>query len=78
METQNVTLSIPKHILQRAKLLAVQRNQSLSGLLTGLLIDLLESEERYEEARRRSLARLHEARALGGDYAWSRESLHER
>jgi len=74
---QNVTLSIPKQILRRAKILAVQRNRSLSGLLTDLLIELVESEERYEEAMRRSLARLDEARDLRGDYAWTRESLHE-
>lgn len=75
---QNVTLSIPKQILRRAKILAVQRNHSLSGLLTDLLVELVESEERYEEAMRRSLARLDEARDLRGDYAWTRESLHER
>lgn len=74
---QNVTLSIPKQILRRAKNLAVQRNSSLSSLLTDLLIELVESEERYEEAMRRSLARLDEARDLRGDYAWTRESLHE-
>ncbi len=78
MEKQNVTLSIPKHLLQRAKILAVQRNHSLSGLLTDLLTEMVESEERYEEAKRRSLSRLDEARALRGDYAWLRESLHER
>ena len=78
MEKQNVTLSIPKHLLQRAKILAVQRNHSLSGLLTDLLTEMVEAEDRYEEAMRRSLARLDEARVLNGDYTWSRESLHER
>jgi hypothetical protein len=78
MNRQNVTLSIPKDLLQKAKILAVQRNHSLSGLLTDLLIELVESEERYEEARRRSLARLDRARPLRGDYGWSRESLHDR
>jgi hypothetical protein len=78
MEKQNVTLSIPKHLLQKAKILAVRHNNSLSGLLTELLISMVESEDRYAEAKERSLARLDVAPALHGDYAWSRESLHER
>ena len=78
MEKQNVTLSIPKHLLQKAKILAVKHNNSLSGLLRDLLINMVESEDRYAEAKRRSLTRLEEAPALHGDSAWSRESLHER
>ena len=38
--TQNVTLSIPKDILRKAKILAVQKNTSLSGLLTQTLTEL--------------------------------------
>ena len=37
METQNITLSIPKEILLRVKLLAVKRQTSVSGLLTQTL-----------------------------------------
>jgi hypothetical protein len=75
---QSITLSIPKDILQQAKVLAVKRNLSLSGLITDMLIELVENEVRYEEAMRRNLSRFEEARALSGDYSWSRESLHER
>ena len=78
MEKQNVTLSIPKELLQQAKILAIRRNHSLSSLLTSLLIEMVENEERYEEAKRRSLARLATVPALQGEYTWSRESLHER
>ncbi len=39
--TQNVTLAIPKDVLRKAKILAVQKNTSLSGLLTQTLIDLV-------------------------------------
>ena len=79
MEKQNVTLSLPIGILQQAKIIAIKRNNSLSGLLKEILTELVESEEQYEAAMRRSLARLDEARPLhDGDYTWSRESLHER
>lgn len=78
MDKQNVTLSLPKEILQQAKILAIQRQSSLSGLLTELLIELVESEEQYDAAMRRGLKQLKEARPLYGDYDWSRDELHER
>ena len=37
METQNITLSIPKETLLKVKLLAVKRQTSVSGLLTQTL-----------------------------------------
>ncbi len=56
--TQNVTLAIPKDILRKAKILAVQKNTSLSGLLTQTLTDLVAKQETYEQARQRNLALL--------------------
>ena len=37
METQNITLALPKDVLLKVKLLAVKRNTSVSGLLTQTL-----------------------------------------
>ena len=78
--TQNVTLSIPKDILRKAKILAVQKNTSLSGLLTQTLAELVEHEEDFEQARRRSLEMLRSGFDLGtqGEITWKREELHER
>jgi hypothetical protein len=78
MEKQNVTLSLPKDVLQRAKILAIKRNHSLSSMLTDVLTEIVDAEDRYDEAWQRSCARMDAAQALSGDYAWSRESLHER
>jgi hypothetical protein len=81
METsQNVTLSIPKNILRKAKILAIQKNTSLSGLLTQTLVDLVEHQEAYEQARQRNLALLEHGLDLGtqGKITWKREALHER
>lgn len=80
MKTQNVTLSIPKETLRQAKLLAVQREISLSRLLVGLIEDLVESEQHYERARRHHMAILEEGFDLGtlGHVVTSREDLHER
>ena len=78
--TQNVTLAIPKNILRKAKILAVQRNTSLSGLLTQTLADLVAHQEAYEQARQRNLALLKSGFDLGtqGQITWKREELHER
>ncbi len=77
---QNVTLAIPKDILRKAKILAAQKNTSLSGLLTQALADLVEHQEKYDLARRRSLAMLQSDLDLGtqGTTSWKREELHER
>jgi hypothetical protein len=78
--TQNVTLAIPRNILRKAKILAVQKNTSLSGLLTQTLVDLVSYQEAYEQARQRNLATLNSGFDLGthGKIPWKRDDLHER
>ena len=78
--TQNVTLAIPKHVLRKAKILAVQKNTSLSALLTQTLADLVAHQEAYELARQRNLALLKSGFDLGtqGQVPWKREELHGR
>ena len=80
METQNVTLSIPKDILRKAKILAVQKNTSLSGLLTQTLVEMVSRAEDYEQARQRSLEMMKRGFDMGlqGTIPWKREELHER
>jgi hypothetical protein len=76
--TQNVTLSIPKTVLRKAKILAIQRNTSLSGLLTQTLVELVSDNENYEQARKRSLDLMKKGLDLGtqGKISWNREDLH--
>lgn len=78
--TQNVTLAIPKDVLRKAKILAVQKNTSLSGLLTQTLTSLVAQQEAYEQARQRNLALLESGFNLGtkGQITWKREELHEQ
>lgn len=77
---QNITLSIPKPILRKVKILAVERQSSVSALLTGLLEEIVGREDAYGAARDRALTRLERPANLGtrGQAAWSRDSLHER
>jgi len=78
--TQNVTLAIPKDVLRKAKILAVQKNTSLSGLLTQTLTNLVAHQEAYEQARQRNMTLLKSGLNLGtqGQITWKREELHDR
>jgi hypothetical protein len=80
METQNVTLSIPKEILRKVKLIAVQRETSISGLLTQTLERLVQQENAYDHARQRHLQWLEQGADLGtgGQILTRRDELHER
>ncbi len=80
METQNITLSLPKDILLKARLLAVTRRTSLSRLLTMELEKLVQQEDAYVQAQRRHLAWLEHAADLGtdGQLVIARDELHER
>jgi hypothetical protein len=80
MEKQNITLSIRKDILQKVKLIAVQRQISVSALMTELLQELVGQEDAYAQAMRRHLALLEHSYDLGtgGQITGSRDELHER
>jgi tryptophan 2,3-dioxygenase len=80
METQNITLSIPKEVLLKVKLLAVKRHTSVSGLLTQTLERLVRQDDAYVHARRRHLQWLERGTDLGtgGRILTQRDKLHER
>lgn len=74
---QNITLSLDKELLRKAKVLAAQQGTSVSGLLTRYLEQLLNAEEAYETARERALTWLEQGFHLGGKLP-SREEWHAR
>ena len=80
METQNVTIALPRALLRKVKHLAVERETSISGLLVRALEDLVRHNDDYQEARERALNRLRNPTDLGlGDkITWTRDELHER
>lgn len=79
MEYQNVTLSLPKEVLRRAKHIAIERGVSLSGLLTQLLEELTRKEDAYSRAKERHLAMLDAFDlATEGNINWDRSDFHER
>ncbi len=79
-QNQNITLSLPRELLKRVKRLAVDRDTSVSSLMTETLARMADDDRRYSAARRRALAALRSHRSLGtgGRPTWTRNELHER
>ena len=67
METQNITLSIPKQILLKVRLIAVQWHASVPGLLTQTHQKLVKQEDACARARRRHRAWPQQGVDLGTD-----------
>ena len=80
MDTQNITLAIPKEVLHKARRLAVARHTSLSSMVTQMILDQVAQEDAYQAACVRQLAILGEGMNLGtqGLASWTRAELHER
>lgn len=75
---QNITLSLDKPLLQRARVTAARGGLSVSALLARELRDAVEREEAYEQARGRALALLETPARLGNARIRRREALHDR
>jgi hypothetical protein len=75
---QNLTISLDRQTLRKAKILAAKRGTSISGLLAGQIEILIGEEEAYERAERQALALLDQGFHLGGVIRSSRDELHER
>ena len=80
MEYQNVTISIPKNILRKAKHIAIDRQTSLSGLLAKTLEDMVEKEDTYNKAKSRQLSEMKKGYNMGlsDKITWERDDLHVR
>src|SRR5271156_4386046 len=75
---QNVTISLDRETIQKAKIVAARRSTSISGLLARQIEILVGEEDAYERAKRQALALLDQGFDLGGKGPVSRDELHER
>jgi len=80
MERQNVTLSLPKSLLKKARVVAASHGKSLSQLLRESLEEKVMEESGYQRAKERQLALLKKGLDLGtkGRISTKREELHVR
>lgn len=75
MDTQNITLAIPKDVLRKIKLIAVKQGTSVPGLMTRMMEEIIARDEGYQAAHRRHIAFLENSPNLGtnGVLGWNRE-----
>ncbi len=78
MPKQNVTVSLPRQTIRKAKILAARRGSSISGLLAEQIEILVGEEEAYERSWRQATALLDQSFHLGGVIRASRDEWHER
>ena len=75
---QNVTISLDRKTIQKAKIFAARRSTSISGLLAHQIEILVGEEEAYERAERQAMTLLDQGFHLGGVIRAGRDELHER
>ena len=75
---QNLTISLDRKAIQKAKIIAARRSTSISGLLAHQIELLIGEEEAYERAERQAMTLLDHGFHLGGVIRVSRDELHER
>lgn len=80
MERKNVTLSLPKLLLKKVKILAASEDKSLSEFLRESLEEKVREATGYQKAKMRQLKLIKKGFDLGskGKITTSREELHER
>ena len=80
MERQNITLSLPKEILKKGKMLAAKKGISLNELVRELLQMTAENEEGYRISADRQIKRMKGGIPLGtkGKISWERDELYQR
>jgi hypothetical protein len=75
---QNVTVSLERGTIRKAKIVAARRGTSISGLLARQIELLVGEDEAYERAERQAVELMEHGFHLGGVVRVGRESLHER
>jgi hypothetical protein len=75
---QNITLSVDKDLIKKGKIIAAQKDTSVSKMLSEQLRQLVENDELYETAKRSALQILKKGYHLGGKITWKRQDLYDR
>jgi hypothetical protein len=77
MARANLTLQLDAEVIKRARIVAAKRGTSVSALAAAQLMELVDEDERVEQARGRAEAILKSAAPRGGR-SWTRDELHDR
>jgi len=77
MARTNLTLQLDADVIRRARIVAAKRGTSVSALAAKQLINVVDEDEQFEQARTRAEAILAHATRRGGRN-WTRDELHDR
>jgi len=75
---QNLTISMDRDTVRKAKVLAARRSTSISALVAAQIEALVGEDESYERAKRQAMMLLERGFHLGGTHRADRTALHER
>ena len=75
---KNLTISLDKETIRKAKIIAATRSTSISTLVTEQIERLADEGELCEGAKLRAIALLNQEFHLGGVIRAKRDELHER
>jgi hypothetical protein len=75
---QNITLSLDKELIKKARIIAAQKETSITRMLAEELKQLVDKEEKYQRAKIKAITQLNTGFHLGGKIIATREELHER
>ena len=78
MHMQNVTITLTRETLRKAKILAAQHGTTIRGLLATQIGMLVKQEDEYQSSERRALTLLRKGFHLGGSIPNTRGNAHER
>jgi hypothetical protein len=74
---QNLTLSLDKALIKKAKILAAHHETSITGLLAAYIQKMAAEDQVYQESKGKALEAMEKGHPFGGKRG-SRESLHDR
>jgi len=77
-QKRNLTISLDPQIIQKARIIAVKRSTSISGLVAEQIEALVGDDDAYERASASAIARLERGYRLGGGPYARRDELHDR
>jgi hypothetical protein len=75
---QNLTITLDRQTIQKAKVIAARRSTSISRLVARQIEILVGEDEAYQRAERQAKTLLDQGFHLGGVVRASRDELHER
>jgi hypothetical protein len=75
---QNITISIDRELIRKARVVAARRGTSVSGLLAAELARTVAEDDNYQRSQRQAIDILDGGFHLGGQPLPPRDELHER